>query len=326
MPSDLDKVIREQRKRLNDLDAEARSRMRAAYERSVERIEREIDDVVRALEAYPGSEWRLYHERRLRTLLSLAEVEYARFADTAGTVLRSEQVRAVSGGAHAAQEMAAASGMNVGFGVALNTPALERLASSFAPGSPLRGVLDSYGDFGRKVIERELTDALIGGKSPREASRDIRRTLGSKGVKARIDTTARTELLRSFRGSLFETFDQIGVTHWRWSASLSARSCLACIAKSGTTYPMSQPFMPSHPNCRCVPSPVAPSVTVESGEAWFARQSPDVQRRMMPSQEALAAYHDGRIKLSDFVGHRRDRVWGPSVYERSGREVLRRHG
>src|SRR5690606_2285617 len=97
--SELERAIREQRKRLNALDREARARMRDAYGRTITRINREIDDVVRALDTFPGSEWRMYHERRLQTLLDLAEAEYARFSDEAAGILRSEQARAVSGGA-----------------------------------------------------------------------------------------------------------------------------------------------------------------------------------------------------------------------------------
>lgn len=324
MPSDLERAIAAQRKRLNAHDAEARARMRAAYEHALERIEREVQDVVRALETFPDSQWRMYHERRLRTLLDLAEAEYARFGDEAARILQAEQARAVSGGAQTAQEMAAASGISgPAFGVAINTPALERLVSSFAPGSPLRGVLDSYGTFGRKVIERELTDALIGGKSPREASRNIRRALGGDAVTARVDSLTRTELMRSFRGSLFEQFAQIGVTRWRWSASRSTRTCIACLAMDGRTFPMSRPFMAAHPNCRCVPS-IDVDDDYGRGEDWLRRQSPERVRPMFPSADAHAAWERGEVGLDDFRGLHRDRTWGNSIHVRSWRDVRRR--
>lgn len=323
MPSDLEKAIREQRKRLNAMDAEARARMRQAYEQAITRIQRELDDVVRALETFPGSEWRMYHERRLRTLLDLADAEYARFADEAARILQAEQARAVSSGAQTAQEMAAASGISgVGFGVAINRPALERLVASFAPGSPLHGVLSSYGEFGRKVIERELTDALIGGKSPREAARNIRRTIGGRGVKARIDATARTELMRSYRGSLFEQYERIGVKQWRWTAAHSVRTCLACLSMDGRVFPMTNPFMPAHIACRCVPSPA--EGTYENGEEWMRRQDQTRIRSQFPSADAYDAWERGDVALSDFRGIHQDRTWGDAVYVRSWRDVKRR--
>lgn len=327
MPSDLEKAIREQRKRLNAMDAEARARMRQAYEQALNRIQRELDDVVRALETFPGSEWRMYHERRLRALLDLADAEYARFSDDAARILQAEQARAVSGGAQTAQELAAASGIStVGFGVAINTPALERLVASFAPGSPLHDVLSSYGTFGRQVIERELTDALIGGKSPREASRNIRRTIGGKGVKARIDATTRTELLRSYRSSLgevFETMKRPG-DKYRWVASHSVRTCISCLSMDGRLF--DTPPTLQHVNCRCVYHLVPYDIDMpyEDGEEWLRRQSPERARSMFSAPDAYNAWKRGDVSLSDFQGVHRDRTWGDAVYVRSWRDVKRR--
>jgi len=61
---------------------------------------------------------------------------------------------------------------------------------------------------------------------------------------------------------------------------------------------------------------------VQTGEGWFQSQSEDVQRSMMPSRGAYAAWESGQVTLSDFIGERHDPVWGTSVYQRSWREVV----
>ena len=77
-------------------------------------------------------------------------------------------------------------------------------------------------------------------------------------------------------------------------------------------------------NCRCIPSPVSPYVTVESGPDWFARQPASTQRAMMPSQDAYDAWQRGDVTLNDFRGVRRSRVWGSSYVQRSGAGALTR--
>jgi SPP1 gp7 family putative phage head morphogenesis protein len=71
----------------------------------------------------------------------------------------------------------------------------------------------------------------------------------------------RTELMRAYRGSLFDQYGAMGFTQWQWSAAMSTRTCLACISRSGKVYSMDNPFMPAHVNCRCSPVPVHPAAT-----------------------------------------------------------------
>jgi hypothetical protein len=339
--SALDDAIREQRKRLNEMDREARARMRQAYEHAMVSIERELDDAVRMLETISrSSAWfdasgrftpegeALFREYRLRELMPKIEAEYARFSDEAARILQAEQARAVSGGAQTAQEMAVASGIGgrVAFGANVNRQAMERLVSSFAPGSPLRDVLDSYGDFGRKVIERELTDAIALGKSPREASRTIRRTINNKGVRARIDTLSRSEIMRSYRGSLGEAFEGMKRPgdRYRRVAAKSYRTCLACLSRDGEiTEGIPGDF---HPNDRCIFQlvPAGMEMPYERGEDWLRRQSPERVRGMFSTPDAYAAWERGDVPLQAFAGVHRNRVWGSSLYVKSWRQVKRK--
>src|SRR5690606_2170992 len=112
---------------------------------------------------------------------------------------------------------------------------------------------------------------------------------------ARLEALVRTESMRAFRGSLFDQYSAMGVERWRWTAAHGSRTCLACLSLSGRTFPMSEPFMAAHVNCRCVPTPVSPAVSVESGPDWFARQPVATQRAMMPSDEAFDAWQNGDV-------------------------------
>jgi hypothetical protein len=79
-------------------------------------------------------------------------------------------------------------------------------------------------------------------------------------------------------------------------------------------YPMTQ-----HVACRCVVTPVANSDLIppsaqqrETGEAWFARQDAETQRKILRSEDRYLAYQNG-VSLRDMTTIRRNSVWGDSV-------------
>jgi hypothetical protein len=60
----------------------------------------------------------------------------------------------------------------------------------------------------------------------------------------------------------------------------------------------------------------------QSGEAWLREQPEETQRRMFPSRASHQAWKDGRLPLRAFVGRKDHRIWGQSIYQRSGRQAL----
>ncbi|MDQ3540253.1 MAG: phage head morphogenesis protein, partial [Chloroflexota bacterium] len=141
---------------------------------------------------------------------------------------------------------------------------------------------------------------------------------------ARLESLVRTEMMRGFRNGLNEQYASMShlISGYRWSAAKSVRTCLACIARDGRV--QKEPWDQMHVNCRCINSPVVKGVTIpyQTGEDWFAQQSSERQQRMMPSRAAWEAYRDGGVRLQDFVGQRRSRAWGRSIYQKSGSEAL----
>lgn len=76
-------------------------------------------------------------------------------------------------------------------------------------------------------------------------------------------------------------------------------------------------------NCRCAMAPVPPNtrIVTEPGEAWFARQSPDMQAQMM-GEKKYEAWADDRFALSDLVAESHDREWGLTRYEPSLKQLI----
>ncbi|MDQ3540680.1 MAG: phage head morphogenesis protein, partial [Chloroflexota bacterium] len=211
--SDLDAAIRNARRGIDDREAPIRGQLRDAYSGAVDALTVDIELVTarirdaRAAGETVTRDW-LRREARYRRLLRDAEREFARFTDDGLRVIRDGQVAAVSGGAAEAWELMEAAGIETGFGGRVNTGAVENLVSAFDPASPLRGVLDSYGENGAKVIEDVLTQGVIDGTGPRQIVKRITDELTDGSTKARLDALVRTEMMRAFRASSNEQYAQ----------------------------------------------------------------------------------------------------------------------
>lgn len=329
--STLSAAIRRTRAQIEREEAPVRRALARAYREALDNLSADLDAVTRmiaearaaGIDVHP--DW-LRRQSRYRRLMAQAEAEFTRFAGEGLRILDAGHARAVSGGAASAVELMGAAGIEVGFGASVNVPAVERLVSAMQPGSPLRTVLENYGTNAMTVIERELATGVIEGRGSREIVRSIRRGIGGGANRARLEALVRTEMSRAFNSSLDEQYSRMGhvIRGYRWSAAKSARTCLACLAMDGRIFKTYQHRQ--HVQCRCICTPVAYNSTVvyETGPEWFARQPAHVQRAMMPSGEAFAAYQRGEIGIPDFVAQKRDPVWGQSIRQRSGREALAR--
>lgn len=326
MASDLERILDEERDKLARREADAVARMLFAYERTVDGLLQELTALTRQIAerrqaGLPVTENWLRRQARYVRLIEQADALYAQFADDGGHLLDQARLEAAGMGGVAGAAMLGAVGIS--FAGNINAPAMARLTAAMAPGSPLVDVLTSYGRHGRAVIADELIKGMGEGRGLREIERRIRKRLLTEAT-PRLETLVRTESMRAYRGSLMDQYAGY-VDEWMWSAHLSDRTCLACLALHGTTYPIKDKFMPSHPRCRCSPTPVPRrrfGPPPQSGEDWFRQQDAVTQRRMLPTAESYQAYRDGAIRLADFVGYDHDPVWGMSVRERSGRQVM----
>lgn len=208
-----------------------------------------------------------------------------------------------------------------------------RVAQALRPGAPLGQLLDELPVHAAEAARGTLIEGVALGHGTRRIAADLRQAFGGNLVRAlRI---SRTETIGAYRRSAIARYQSAAnvVTEWVWVASLSARTCAACIAQHGSRHPLDEAFA-SHPACRCAPAPVSRSwaelgfsgipearLDVESGETWFARQPATFQRQVLgPGKHA--AYAEGRITLADLVEPTSSPVWGAGMRERSLRSLI----
>lgn len=320
-------AVRTGQRALAAREAAATARLLDAYRSVWDRVEREVRwldaDIAAAVargERVPAN-W-LMDQAWYRQLQGSLQVEVARFRDDGLRALGVTQADAVASAREAERLFRVAIGDP--FAARVNAGALERWVSATQPGSPLRGVLDGYGERLSRAIRDGITEGIGSGHGTWRIVDDLRRAVGPDATQWRLATIVRTEGMRSFRGSFADTMQPLQddgiVTGYRWLAAKSSRTCIACIARDGRitkTYPTDQ-----HVSCRCVAQPVVDPAIVpggrapETGSEWFARQPEDVQRRMLPNASAFDAYRRGEITLDDLVGVRRSRTWGDSIFVR----------
>lgn len=210
----------------------------------------------------------------------------------------------------------------------VNPGAFERWVLAQQPDSPIRKAIDAYGDRVSESVRTNMTQGLAAGEHPRTIANKIIAEVGEEANKGRIHTTTRTEIHRSFRGSLRDSMEAMGpdvVSGWRWSAALSRRTCAACLALHGTEYPFEAYPDKFHVACRCTIQPVVnsslipPRRTGQTGDEWLRSQPVAVQRQVLGNAR-YDAFQKG-TPLSDFVGTHHDDVWGDSVYVKSVKEI-----
>lgn len=334
MPSVLERTIAANRSGLSRNEERMRKRMLDAYQRTLDRTKRDLEDYLQWSEAFPERGFSAYHQQRLEQLLADAERVTVQFAKDGQLVVQQAERMAIIEGAIHAQSVIAKFAAPA-FRGRVPTTALGVIVSAFGPGTPVGSILDGYGAAIRGAIERHITEGVGTGRGARTIIRAIEQEIGVGYSKARLESLVRTETMNAYRSAQLQAYQSTGVRFWRWNAAKSQRTCLACLAMDGQVFPIEQPFSMSHVNCRCSASAWLPpddfavltdqeqqDLGIQSGRDWFAAQSEDVQRRMIPSQDAFDAYRNGTLSLDDFVGQRTDPVWGTSIYERSGRSAL----
>ena len=187
--------------------------------------------------------------------------------------------------------------------------------------SAVRTLYKRIGSEASRMLERELTKALVRGLGADDLSRALQRTLGWDA--GRSLTVARTELLRSSRLTAAWGFqrNQSIVTGWQWMATPSRKPCSACFAMHGTVHPV-QEVMSSHPNCRCSPVPIIRDVepTVPSGEVLFRALGVADQREIL-GDYGYRLWRQGKVSFSDFAQRIDDPDWGVLYLPPSGAQL-----
>lgn len=278
-----------------------------------------------------SADW-VRREARYRALLASIDREMAAFADDGVTIVQRGQQRAATVATTGATAQAISAGYAIDVGSARISPTAQTRILDMAHERTLLGqTLNRYPARVREVVERELFTGLAAGRHPRDVERSIRRALTAPVVELRLDTTVRTAMMRAARGAVSDQLAALGVDAKLWCATLSPRTCPACLSRHGRRYPLDAE-MDSHARCRCTWTPAPRAVTpalrpfLQSGDAWLRGQPASVQRQVLGADDLVAMFRRGDLALKDFVTTEHDPIWGVTMTAKTPGQVMRAMG
>lgn len=265
---------------------------------------------------------------RLQSLLRQVESEIAGFSQFAAGKITVQQLQAVHNGAISTNAMISEGLKNRDAEILssfsrLNSQAVQAIVGFATDGSPLTDLLKTMVPEASTAVRSALVQGVALGYNPAKIARQIRDELG--GSLTRALTIGRTETLRAYRESSFQTYqdnDDV-LDGWTWVAALGPRTCAMCIAMHGTIHKPSE-RMYSHPNCRCVMVPLIKGRTgpsIQSGSTWFNNADEATQLHILGAS-AFDAFQSGKISLEDLIGTSDSARWGPSRFVLSLSQAL----
>lgn len=205
-------------------------------------------------------------------------------------------------------------------GVAWNVPDPAAVSAfvSYTSSAAWQRELGSFTQTVLDSLQNQIVLGFIQGWNPRRTAKALAQLAANLPL-ARANNLMRTAQLTAYRDAavLHRLANADILEEQIRIAALDTRTCLACIALHGTRMSIGERVNDHHQG-RCTSISVLRGVerVVESGEDWFARQSPQRQRQIAgdANYEALRA---GRVQLRDFVRPYFDPVFGEMVREAS---------
>lgn len=187
-------------------------------------------------------------------------------------------------------------------------------------------------------IRRSLARGVVIGTSPMVMTRAVLgqvETAFNNGLTSAL-TAARTEIVDAYRAASQYVQETLAGTvgSWVWVCLCDPRSCPACWAMHGRTFPNSEPGPLGHPGCRCARLAVVkswrtlgvggtePEGRVPDGRALFAAL-PQADQLAILGPTRLALLTSGRIGWDDLAVRRDNLGWRPSWVPRTGRDLKR---
>jgi SPP1 gp7 family putative phage head morphogenesis protein len=297
MSTDLETLARQYARGVRELDVDILRTVLAAYREAEQVILEEfrrLDTRVRELQDQ-GIEVdvrMLVELEEYRRLVDIIQTTISQYASTVDAVTRGNIPQALSLAAQHAEQ----AGLELMF-QPHHPEAFVAATAALDPRSPLAKVLESYAgqvftaqeaERAVALAKRALLTAVAAGWHPSTAAKLLREALATSAYRAQ--RLARTEILRAYRSGTLELYRQSQVVRrWRWVASLSPRTCGACLAMHGQVLELEDTVF-DHPNGRCVAVPLTerdlPLVgtaqdTLPDGWAWFWQQSFEERDRLL---------------------------------------------
>ncbi len=178
------------------------------------------------------------------------------------------------------------------------------------------------------VVQRELIRSVASGSNPKVAARRMiqRAEQGFNGGLTRAMVVSRTEIIDAHRtaAAVGQAPHADVLAGWTWVASLTPRTCPACLGKHGETFPLTEPGPLGHQQCRCARVPVTkswadlgfdgieePPSLIPDADAFFASLSPAEKYELL-GQDRYRAWAAGNYPRSRWAARRESSGWRDS--------------
>ena len=295
MSVDLDTLARRYARGVRELDVNVLRAVLAAYRETEQVIVAEferLDSQVRTLreQGVDVDVETLMELDEYRHLVDVVRTAIAQYASTVDAIVKGQAPQALTLAAQHARD----AGVELAF-QAHHPEAFIAATAALDPESPLLNVLRTRAseafaaDEAERAVanaRRALLTAVAAGWHPTTATKLLREALATSAYRAQ--RIARTEILRAYRAGTLELYRQSNVVkRWRWVASLSRRTCGACLAMHGREFDVERAVY-DHPNGRCVVVPITDATTGELARdttpdawQWFWEQPLEVRDAML---------------------------------------------
>lgn len=124
-----------------------------------------------------------------------------------------------------------------------------------AAGQVFRTYIDDWWLGLQTTTQQRLRDAIIISSQDGTGTPGVIRAIAPLFGDARAKRIGVTETTRLFGRGAQALYQAAGVSHWVWHDVEDDRVCPICDELNGNVYPMSHPFDPAHPSCRCFAGP-----------------------------------------------------------------------
>lgn len=218
-------------------------------------------------------------------------------------------------------------------GIRWNEPSAEAVAElvGFVDSPAWADELARLGVSVPETVRSQVIRGFAEGMTPARLASILRDTVETL-PRYEADRAMRTLQLQSYRGATATHQNaNVGIIdRVTRVAALDGRTCLACIALSGTViWDREQdagtpiPRIDDHHFGRCFSVTTVGGVErdIPVGTDWFETLS-EPQKLAQMGHANYEAYKAGRVQLRDFVGTREDKVFGEMVVEKSLKGVL----
>lgn len=294
-------------------------------------VERALEGEIEALaewmaereEISAAALFRMERYERLQGQLLAEMQQYQNYAQL--QIANQQELNALAGIQDAAaltQATADYYGARLAFDI-LSVEAVENIVALARAGQPLGTLLEAAYPQAATAIADKLVQGVSLGFNPRKTAKMVVKQGLSQGLN-HIQLVARDQQIRAYRTAALQQYRASGVVSgYRRLAAKNDRTCAACLALDGSEQE-TQELMALHPQDRCT---VVPNlrrfkpVPFETGEEWFKRQSPGVQRRIL-GDGTYEAWKDGKFEFRMLAKQGEHPVWGPTVRVRPLKELI----